>query len=352
MSLKLDGAGQSQFELGTQRSGTPYPAPRAGFDSRSATPALPAPQESPTLHPGCLLVREPVYSTAMGAAYAGDSLHLLRDLPNHSIDAVITSPPYALEFKKEYGNVQKRDYIKWLLPFAREIHRILRKDGSFILNIGGSYNQGEPTRSLYHFKLLITLCEDVGFHLAQECFWYNPAKLPAPAEWVNVRRFRIKDSVEYIWWLSPSPRPYADNKQVLEPYSPDMRRLIAKGYKAKVRPSGHNITTKFNRDLGGSIPANLLVRGNNESNSEYITACRALGLKVHPARFPNALPEFYIKLLTRSGGVVLDPFAGSNTTGRAAEDLGRRWLAGEINAGYAQASAVRFGIDPRSLKNG
>lgn len=285
----------------------------------------------------------------MGAAYAGDSLGLLRDLPNRSIDAVITSPPYALEFKKEYGNVQKSDYIKWLLPFAQEIRRVLREDGSFVLNIGGSYNQGQPTRSLYHFKLLISLCDDIGFHLAQEGFWYNPAKLPAPAEWVNVRRFRIKDSVEYIWWLSPSPRPYADNKQVLEPYSPDMRRLIAKGYKAKVRPSGHNITTKFNRDLGGSIPANLLVRGNNESNSEYITACRDLGLKVHPARFPYALPEFYIKLLTRAGGVVLDPFAGSNTTGRVAEDLGRRWLAAEINTAYIRASAVRFGLDPRSL---
>lgn len=165
---------------------------------------------------------------------------------------------------------------------------------------------------------------------------------------MNVKRIRVKDSVEYIWWLSPSPRLYADNKQVLGPYSPDMKRLIEKGYKAKLRPSGHNITAKFRKDLGGSIPTNLLVKGNNESNSAYIKACAELGLKVHPARFPYALPEFYIKLLTRPGDIVVDPFAGSDTTGRAAEDLGRRWLSGEANAAYVRASAVRFAIDPHT----
>jgi site-specific DNA-methyltransferase (cytosine-N4-specific) len=306
---------------------------------------------SPSIdHPRALLEeRCPVYATELGAAYGGDSLELLRELPSRSVAVVITSPPYALEFKKEYGNVDKADYVAWLLPFAHEIKRVLADDGSFVLNIGGSYNPGEPTRSLYHFKLLIALCEKVGFHLAQECFWYNPAKLPAPAQWVNVRRFRIKDSVEYVWWLSSSPRPRADNKQVLEAYSEDMKRLIKKGYKAKVRPSGHNITEKFKKDLGGSIPSNLLIRGNNESNSEYIKACRDIGVKVHPARFPHDLPEFFIKLLTTEGGIVLDPFAGSNTTGRAAENLGRRWVAADINEEYVRASAVRFGMDPRTL---
>jgi hypothetical protein len=109
---------------------------------------------------------------------------------------VLTSPPYALHFKKEYGNKDKHEYVDWLLPFAREIRRVLRDDGSFVLNIGGSYNKGTPTRSIYHFKLLVALVEDVGFHLAQECFWYNPAKMPMPAEWVTVRRVRVKDCSE------------------------------------------------------------------------------------------------------------------------------------------------------------
>lgn len=284
----------------------------------------------------------PSYRTQLGAAYVADSREFLESLSANSIDLVVTSPPYALHFKKEYGNVHKQDYVAWFLPFARSICRILKPEGSFVLNIGGSYNQGTPTRSLYHFKLLVALVEEVGFHLAQECFWYNPAKLPAPAEWVTVRRQRIKDSVEYVWWLSKTPWPKANNRNVLGPYSPDMERLIRKGYRPKTRPSGHNITHKFQANRGGSIPSNVVERGNNESNSEYIKACRAAGLKVHPARFPSALPEFFIKLCTNPGDVVLDPFAGSNTTGYVAELLERKWIASELDAEYVRASELRF----------
>ncbi len=292
---------------------------------------------------------EPTYTTALGAAYATEALAFMRKIPEKSVALVVTSPPYALHFKKEYGNVDKDGYVAWMLPFAHEIKRILREDGSFVLNIGGSYNPGQPTRSLYHFKLLIALCEEVGFHLAQECFWHNPAKLPSPAEWVNVRRCRIKDSVEYVWWLAPTPWPEANNREVLVPYSADMKRLILKGYRAKKRPSGHNITEKFRNDHGGAIPQNVLVHGNNESNSEYIKACGKLGIKVHPARFPSALPEFFIKFLTAPGDLVLDPFAGSNTSGRVAEKLDRRWLAVEIESAYVRASGVRFGLNPEDL---
>jgi DNA modification methylase len=309
-------------------------------------PALPLPLDNPSeLIPDFC----PVYRTGLGAAFSGDSIDLLRALPTASVNAVITSPPYALHFKKEYGNVDKPDYIAWMLPFASEIKRILKEDGSFVLNIGGSYNPGSPTRSLYHFKLLISLCEEVGFHLAQECFWYNPAKLPAPAEWVNVRRSRIKDSVDYVWWLAPTPWPAADNRRVLVPYSGDMIRLFERGYKSKKRPSGHNITAKFRQHRGGAIPSNVVIKGNNESNSDYIKTCADLGVKVHPARFPAALPEFFLKFLTMPGDVVLDPFAGSNTTGRVAESLDRRWIAVDIEHTYVQASAIRFGLSPYTL---
>jgi len=99
----------------------------------------------------------PFYSTALGEAYVADSLAVLKAIPDAAINAVITSPPYALHFKKEYGNADKQDYVEWFLPFAAEIFRILPEDGSFVLNISGSYNQGVPTRSLYHFKLLVAL---------------------------------------------------------------------------------------------------------------------------------------------------------------------------------------------------
>jgi len=277
--------------------------------------------------------------------HQGDALDLLRRLPDGSVNLVVTSPPYALHFKKEYGNVTKSEYVEWLQSFAVQIRRVLTDDGSFVLNIGGSYNAGVPTRSLYHFKALIMLCDVVGFHLAQECFWYNPAKLPSPAEWVNVRRIRVKDSVEYVWWLSKTPTPKANNHNVLVEYSPDMVRLLKNGYRAKKRPSGHNITNKF-VDRGGAIPSNLLERGNNESNSDYIRLCAEHEIQPHPARFPAALPEFFVKLLTDKGDLVLDPFAGSNTSGAVAEGLGRRWLAFELEQRYVENSRLRFGLVP------
>src|SRR5437667_10710204 len=200
----------------------------------------------------------PYYTTEYGAAYVAESLSFLKRIPKESVNLVFTSPPYALHFKKEYGNVKKADYVEWFLDFASEVFRVLPPNGSFVLNIGGSYNEGTPTRSIYHFKLLIALIEEVGFHLAQECFWYNPAKMPAPAEWVTVRRIRIRDSVEYVWWLSKTPWPKSSNLAVLKEYSPDMIRLNRNGVKSAVRPSGHVIRSSFDKiSAGGAIPPNV-----------------------------------------------------------------------------------------------
>ncbi|MBZ0203280.1 MAG: site-specific DNA-methyltransferase, partial [Ignavibacteria bacterium] len=262
----------------------------------------------------------PYYNTNFGSAYLADSLELIKKIPDESTDLVITSPPYALEFKKEYGNAEKKDYIDWFIPFAKEILRVIKENGSFVLNIGGSYNKGTPTKSLYHYKLLIQLVEEIGFHLAQEFFWYNPAKMPTPAEWVTVRRIRVKDSVEFIWWLSKSPYPKANNKNILKPYSKDMLRLNAKGIDKKIRPSGHNINPSFsNIDAGGSIPSNvfdniendnLLKFGNNAANDKYALGCKQNNIKMHPARYPETIPEFFIKFLTDQNDTILDPFAG------------------------------------------
>jgi site-specific DNA-methyltransferase (cytosine-N4-specific) len=283
-----------------------------------------------------------VYETELGRAYCGDGLEVMREIESASVDLVMTSPPYALHFKKEYGNADQSQYVEWFLPFAREIARILTPTGSFVLNIGGSWTPGAPVRSLYVFRLLLALCDDLGYNLCQEFFWYNPAKLPVPAEWVNVRRMRVKDSVEYVFWLSQSQFPKADNSQVLQRYSADMERLIRRGNKRTRRPSGHNITHKFSLDRGGSIPPTLIECGNNESNSRYITESKKQGRQIHPARFPCELPRFFIEFLTDPGDLVVDPFAGSNTTGAAAEALGRRWIAVEKDPAYAGDSELRF----------
>lgn len=288
----------------------------------------------------------PFYSTKLGQAYLGDSLVLMRKFPSESVSLILTSPPYALHFKKEYGNKSQSEYVPWFLEFAKEFLRILKPDGSVVIDLGGSWQQGQPTRSVYHFELLLRLCKDIGFHLAQEFYWFNPAKLPSPAEWVTVRKIRVKDSVNCIWWLSKTPYPKADNQRVLNEYSPDMKRLLKRGYRPKERPSGHVITAKF-RDKGGAIPSNLLSYGNNDSNGYYMEACKRAGVKPHPARFPIQVPLFFLRFLTDPSDLVLDPFAGSNTTGEACEREQRKWIAIELMEDYLKASRFRF--DKRNL---
>ncbi len=284
----------------------------------------------------------PYYQTQQGAAFCGDSLELMRNIPEGVINLVMTSPPFALKRKKEYGNVDAKDYVNWFLPFAKQMKRILAEDGSIVIDIGGTWVKGQPTRSLYHFKLAIALVEEVGLHLAQEFYWYNPAKLPSPAEWVTVRRIRVKDAVNTVWWLSKIPFPKASNRNVLKPYSDSMKSLLKNGYRAKKRPSGHDISEKFSQDNGGAIPPNLIELSNTDSNSNYLQSCRKAGIKPHPARFPHGLPEFFIKFLTNPEDLVLDPFAGSVVTGDVCEGLNRRWLAFEIYEEYLIASKFRF----------
>ncbi len=285
------------------------------------------------------------YHTDLGRAFCGDSLTLLRSLPAESVNLVLTSPPFALQRQKSYGNQSQADYVRWLSEFAVEVRRVLTTDGSFVLDLGGAYEKGRPIRSLYNYRVLITLCDELGFNLAQEFFWHNPAKLPSPIEWVNKRKIRAKDSVDTIWWLSKSDYPHADVCNVLTPYSDRMQKLLqdqAKYYTPKQRPSGHDISARFGQDNGGAIPPNLLQIANTESNSQYLRLCKALAVKPHPARFPAKLPDFFIRFLTRPNDIVFDIFGGSNTTGFVAQSLGRRWISCDDNAAYVAASAFRF----------
>lgn len=285
------------------------------------------------------------YKTASGEAWCGDSLDLLQSLPDNSVNLVLTSPPFALQRKKEYGNRDQHEYVEWLAEFAALVLKKLREDGSFVLDLGGAYQKGVPSRSLYNFRVPIKFCDDLGFFLAEDFYWFNPAKLPSPIEWVNKRKIRAKDAVNNVWWFSKTEWPKADVSKVLSPYSDRMKKLIEDPgafYSPKDRPSGHAIGEGFGKDNGGAIPSNLLQIPNTDSNGGYLRGCKAVGTKGHPARFPAKLPEFFIKFLTDPGDLVVDIFAGSNTTGRAAEDLGRRWLSYELSAEYLAASAFRF----------
>lgn len=286
------------------------------------------------------------HKTDLGTVYHADSLDVMKAMKPDSVDLVMTSPPFGLTREKEYGNVREQAYLDWFKPFAKAFHRILKDSGSLVIDIGGAWKPGHPVRSLYHFKLLIMLCEEFGFHLAQDFYWWNPSKLPTPAEWVNVRRIRVKDGINTVWWLSKTEWPRASNRRVLQPYSPSMETLLAKGYKAKMRPSGHDISDNFSINNGAAIPPNLIAIPNTESNSAYMRYCQEKGISPHPARFPSDLPEYFVRMLTDPGDMVFDPFAGSCVTGEVSERLGRRWACSEMVDDYLKGALGRFVLAP------
>jgi site-specific DNA-methyltransferase (cytosine-N4-specific) len=300
--------------------------------------------------PSSLASRQ-IYRTKLGSQLVGDSSELLSLVPEGSVDLIMTSPPFALLREKSYGNKEQHEYVSWLLEFGRAALPTLKDTGSFVVDLGGSYQRGKAVRSLYQWRVLLAFCDTLGYRLAEEFYWHNPAKLPSPIEWVNKRKIRVKDSVNTVWWFSKGDWPKADVTKVLAPYSDRMKKLIANPdafYRPKDRPSGHDISRGFATDNGGAIPPNLLTLPNTESNSSYIRLCKALGRDSHPARFPIDLPSFFIKFLTEPGDVVVDIFSGSNTTGRAAEDLGRRWISIDERRDYAALSALRF-MDPNDI---
>jgi len=307
--------------------------------SAASKPAAAADEPTPPVQQSFDLA----YATKLGRAFNGDSLAVLPYLIDQGVRVklIVTSPPFALVRKKDYGNEDADDYLRWFARFTPLFREILTPDGSVVIDIGGSWIKGLPCKSTYHFKLLLEMCGS-GFHLAQDFYHYNPARLPTPAEWVTVRRLRVKDAVNNVWWLTLDPFVKSDNRKVLRPYSESMKGLLKNGYKAQLRPSGHDISTKFQKDNHGSIPPNLLEFANTESNSYYLRRCKEEGIRPHPARFPQVLPEFFINFLTEPGDLVLDPFAGSNVTGSAAEALGRQWISMELDPLYVKASKFRF----------
>lgn len=320
----------------------------------------------------------PLYRTPAGTAYVGDSLAGMREhLEDESVALFLTSPPFALQRAKEYGNKPEADYVSWLRDFALVMWDKLKEDGSLVIDLGGAWQKGRPVRSLYQFKVLIELCEALGdknYRLAQEFYWHNPSKMPLPAQWVNVERCRVKDSVNVIWWLSKSDRPKADNRRVLKPYSPDMEELLERqSYNGGRRPGGAKVNPEtWKKRHKGAIPPNVfqpngsgpddparvvnnfLRVGGSESASRYHRAVKALQefydderelrarARKHPARLPLQVPTFFVKFLTDKGDLVVDPFAGSNVTGQAAEQAGRSWAAFELHRYYLEPSVARF----------
>jgi DNA modification methylase len=260
------------------------------------------------------------------------------------VQLIFTSPPFPLNRKKKYGNMKGDAYIAWLAAFAQPMRQLLKEDGSIVLELGNAWEPGKPVMSTLALEALLAFLEAGGFKLCQQFICYNPARLPSPAQWVNVKRIRVKDAYTHVWWMAPNEQPQADNRRILKAYSSAMLDLLrTKKYSAGKRPSQHHIGAKsFLTDNGGAIPSNVLTITNTSNHDPYYKYCREKALPLHPARMSMELPEFFIKFLSRPRNLILDPFAGSNTTGAAAERLARRWVSIEPNADYVKGSIGRF----------
>lgn len=301
----------------------------------------------------------------------GDFLEInksyLRRYYRNKFQLIITSPPFPLNQKKKYGNLQGEEYKQWFIDLAPIFSDLLSDKGSLVIEIGNSWEKGRPVQSLLHLEYLLGLVNHptANLRLIQEFIVYNPSRLPSPAQWVTVNRIRTVDSYTHVWWISKTDNPKADNSKVLRPYSKRMKMLIEKKkYNSGERPSEHNISKNgFMKDNGGSIAHNLLelepidfdkeVRlpgsvlkfSNTSSNDYFSKKCREENIPLHPARMNPGLISFFVDFLTDKNDLVLDPFAGSNTTGYVTEKAKRKWIAIEVNKEYAKNSALRFG-DP------
>jgi len=284
-----------------------------------------------------------------GKFLSGDCEKVLRRFPDDCIDLVLTSPPYA--DKRDYGtegsSVSADDYVTWFLPKARQIYRVLKPNGSFVLNI--SDKVVDDFQHLYVFDLVLALCKKVGFHLVRDYIWYNPAT--PPNVYSRGGYGRTKKSHEYCFWFSKSNEWTFNLDPIRKPYSRDMLRYLkgeGKGDRQQnTRPSTHNFDCeKIWNNNGGSDPGSVIECGNTSSNDAFMKLCKERGIS-HPARFPEKLVEFFILSGTNPGDLVLDPFSGSGTTAVVAAVNGRRWVGIDMNEVFCELAAERMKLEAK-----
>lgn len=313
--------------------------------------------------------KENIYKSKLGMLIQGNSIELLENNKELAklkgkVNLIITSPPFPLNNKKQYGNEKGEDYKEWFIKLAPIFSALLAKDGSLVIEIGNAWEPERPVQSLLHLECLLGLVKhpDANLRLIQEFICYNPSKLPSPAQWVTVNRLRTVDSYTHVWWIAKSDYPKADNSKVLRPYSKSMKQLLKRQtYNAGKRPSEHQISEDgFLKDHGGSIahnffemealdekrdvrlPHSVLSFSNTNSNDYFLNTCRKEEITPHPARMSGGLVNFFIQFLTDEKDLILDPFSGSNTTGFCAEKLKRKWVSFEIKENYTKQAIIRF----------
>lgn len=284
----------------------------------------------------------------MGMFINGECLEKMKLMPDESVDFIFTSPPYANQVK-DYGatgvKIKPDKFDEWFLPRAKEMLRILKPTGSFVLNINDKLDG--KFQSLYVFKLVTMLVENVGFHLVRDYIWYNPAT--PPNVFSKGTMGRTKKSHEYCLWFSKTETWTFNMNAIRKPYSDRMKDLLnssPQGNRSEnSRPSRHSFDLSHPwKDYGGADPGSVLTISNTSSNDTFHCLCKQFGIS-HPARFPEALVEFFIKAGTNEGDTVLDPFGGSGTTAIVANKMGRNFVYIEINPDYYEMAQKWYRVE-------
>jgi site-specific DNA-methyltransferase (cytosine-N4-specific) len=288
------------------------------------------------------------FSTELGAALWSLSDDVFSEL-DAPITLCLTSPPYPLRQARAYGNPDQKEYIEFVVESLRPIVNNLEDGGSICLNISNDiFEPGSPARSLYRERLVIALADELGLSKMDELVWNNPCKAPGPIQWASKKRSQLNVAWEPVYWFTNNPsRVKSDNRRVLLPHTERHLKLIRSGGTRAERnhSDGAYRTRKgaYSNPTPGRIPKNVLqIPHNCTSQSRYKVMARQLGLPPHGAPFPLALATFLIRFLTEPGDLVVDLFAGSLTTGEAAERENRRWLLTECMWEYLRGGGERF----------
>ncbi len=290
-----------------------------------------------------------IYSTADGIALWAHAEDAASIIEPGSVKLVMTSPPYPV-VKRAYGRFTVPEWLSWMKHLAGIWKQLLTEDGTIAVNLMDVFVGGAPTLSPYVERFTLAAIDDVGLQLAGRMMWHSPTKL-GNIQWTSKQKVVPKNTLEHLLLFSKTPNPGWDiTRMERGAYSASTNAEKNASRPRSKRPSGLDINPEAFAMSSGPLPGNLIVTGGVSGNDAYSRSCRAAGLEAHPARFPEILPRQVILLASDAGDVVYDPMAGSNTTGKLAQDLGRRWISSDPMLDYVRSSALRF--DMRSEHHG
>ncbi|MCA3000351.1 MAG: site-specific DNA-methyltransferase [Rhodocyclaceae bacterium] len=288
------------------------------------------------------------FSTTLGAALWTESNEALWAL-DEPISCCLTSPPYPIRKGRAYGTYSEQQYIDFICAALEPVVAKLAPGGSIALNItNDSFIEGLPVRSMYRERLVIAMHERFGLYKCDELIWHNPSKPPGPIQWASLSRVQLGQSYEPILWFCKDPKAlFSNNQRVLQPHTEKHQALIARGGEQReaVNCDGAYRIKKgsYGKPTAGRIPRNVLeISHTCKDQRAYKKTARALGLPVHGAPMPLKLAQFLVEFLTAPGHLVVDRFGGSQTTAKACELTGRRWITLESALEYVRGGAERF----------